>query len=178
MSIDDITPPTIIPSSPYDHPIRVHIQFFQSELLQQFPLDSSVTTNRLCNNQALRLPSNLTDWPRAVVFDFVYGAAALKRWYQKGTLADWEDDIQQSYNEPAAYDHQKGEDHYSSDDSRGDGDDENDETVKLPRMHGQSSENSTRFAMDLVYALWRRDAAPDFRHIKEWLKGITTMKSD
>ncbi len=83
MTIGDITPPTITPTNPYDHLIRVHIQFFDSELLEQFPLEASVAAKRLCNNQALRLPSNLADWPRAVIFDFVYGAAALKRWYQR-----------------------------------------------------------------------------------------------
>ena len=180
MSLDDITPPTIIPR---DDPsgIRVHIQFLESKKLEQWPFDVSVAANRLCNNQALRLPSDLTEWPRAVIFDFVYGAAALKRWYERGTMVDWEDRIQEIYNEPAPYEEE--EDHSDSDDMAGDGND--DETAKLPLQearHGRPSENSASFAMDFVYALWQRNAqrntVPDFTRIKSWLGTVTGYESD
>ncbi len=186
MGFDDISPPTI--STDHPHPnLRVHLQFFDHELLQQQLLGLLVAGNQLCDNQALRLPANLETWPRAVIFDFVYGAAALHRWYKRGKLAKWEADMQELYCEDADYDAYDGFDNgFDTDDSRAGGSDEDghdgDEKDVITRQRAQASQqapqNSARFAMDFVYTLWQRRVSPDVRYIKEWLAGVIATESD
>lgn len=183
MGFDDISPPTVATDHRHPDDLRVHMQFFDSTLLQQQPFQSLVAVNQLCNNQALRLPTDLETWPRAVIFDFVYGAAVLGRWYEKGKLPAWEKDVQCVYFEDADYD--GANDGFDTDDSRGgdDGHDGSEEevTVRVTRQQARGGQpvqtKSARFAMDLVYSLWRRRPAPDVRNIKEWLDGVKASQS-
>jgi hypothetical protein len=158
MEIQDVHPPAISP--PENVGPHIHLQFFDRQLLHQFPFNLLVSGGGLCDNQVLRIPRSLNHWPPAVIFHFIYGVAVLKRWYEKGSLKEWEDSVRAEYEE-----YNDSDDSRCEPEAKEDGGGETDrETVR----HG--SLDAVTMAMHLVYTFWQRNTVPDMDRIGEWLK--------
>src|ERR1700676_1510875 len=60
----------------------------QSRLTLQhfFEILSNITLQHAPNNKDARLPTDLSQWPPAIIIDFMYGAAALRKWGLKAGI--------------------------------------------------------------------------------------------
>jgi hypothetical protein len=60
----------------------------QSRLTLQhfFEISSNITLQHAPNNTDARLPTDLSQWPPAIIVDFMYGAAALQKWGLKAGI--------------------------------------------------------------------------------------------
>jgi hypothetical protein len=174
MDLDDVTHEDIHAGD--TAPLRIHLQFFEEADLAQSPM-----CHMKLHNCPLQLPADLTTWPRAVVFDFVYGAAALNRWYSKGSLENWEKSVNNEYNIPAEYIPE--DDDYDTDDSRhkghkGHDGGEDDDTVRFNTNHSQHSQQRLQLmAMDLVLSLWNSKPAFNPSFVKGWLQDVSNAST-
>lgn len=73
MSTDDV------PQSSPAVESRLTLQHF-------FEILSDITLQYAPNNKDARLPTDLSQWPPAIIVDFMYGAAALKKWGLKAGI--------------------------------------------------------------------------------------------
>lgn len=51
-----------------------------------FKISSNITLQHAPNNKGARLPTDLSQWPPAIIVNFMYGAAALQKWGLKAGI--------------------------------------------------------------------------------------------